>query len=330
MPIADVLMVDSSPTQADPGLAQREPPLSREVEVSPGISLACVKPEIAERVMAATGFRASSPRHRTAMYAFVRYDPPGREWDSDHEITKLLFLSHFVRANEAGFEYSARIVTAKTGDLTSIEPANVAPPFARAYCLAGARGLWLTQADAVTLRDLGAAYKRVYPLLTKSRVGVAVSAFAGTPFILFENQVALLLATILEGLVSTMPQRASRQFATRVPDLAREVELPELDRAWAEKTYSLRSKLAHGGPRLPSVGSPDRAIKTLELDETIAKLDELLRRILRKALLDDAFRGRVESIDTRLPVPGVGCPKCRSTDDTLIPVRCPSCQGSWR
>ncbi len=330
MPVADVLLFGANPLRLDPEARESTPPLSRAFEVAPGIQLAGVRDEIAAAVVANTRFRSPHPTDLSVMYGLVRYDPPGSTWDQDQAITKVLFLSHFVRANEGGFEFTARIWTDEKSRLVDLKPGDIAPPFARAYCGTASRRRWLTQADATLLRDLVEAYDRLHPALADTRLGLAVSTFGESPFVFHGRPRGLLLTTTLEGLVSTMPERAVKQFTTRVPALAAEVGLPQFDAYWADEVYKLRSKLAHGSSVLHSVVEADRQARRDEFSQTLTDLDELLRRILRKALTDPGFKDKIDNIDKAWPVAGRGCPACRSRDAGLLEVECPRCHNAWR
>jgi hypothetical protein len=329
MAVADVLLISNDALRYRTQEQEAEPPLSKVVEVSKGVQLAGIQPQISEPVMRVTGFRPWNPPFAPALYGFVRYEPPGSRWDEDDAISQALFLSHFVHAHDGGFEFTARIVTNDAGELIDLKPADTAPPFTRAYCCSHVQRRWLMQGEGLQLRDLIAAYTAVRPQLRGSRVGTAVSVYAESPFVYHGRPRALLLATTLEGLVSTATERATKQFTTRVPALAVEVGLERLDRNWAKEVYGLRSTLAHGGQLLPSAEEPHRLAELEGFNRTLTDIDELLRRVLCRALMDNAFREKVDNIDTHYPVPGRGCPSCRTTAPELLVVPCPKCQREW-
>lgn len=328
--LIDVILFSAEPAQRGGEQSWRFPPARFPVEVAPGIQWAGVRPEIATAVVRATRFRAPFPRDVPIMYGLVRSDPPGASWDEDDALSRVLFLSHFVHANEGGLEYSARLRTNDDGGLVDLYVGEIHPPFARAYCTSGAARRWLTQAEVNTLRDVVAAYARVKPSLADTKLGLAISTYAESPFVFHGRPRALLLVTTLEGLVNTMPDRSVKQFTTRAPALAAEVDLPQLDRRWAEATYRLRSTMAHGGSLLgPAADTTGRDEKLVAFNHTLTELDELLRRVLRRALLDDAFRERVMDPDKHWPVQGRGCPTCRGADPGLLRVECPRCRRKW-
>ena len=90
-------------------------------------------------------------------------------------------LSHFLHPHLAGFEFTARIETDERWQLTRIERADVAPPYARAYCVDQSRP-WLTQNEGAQLKRLLEAYEGAREALRETRVGAAVSSFAESHF----------------------------------------------------------------------------------------------------------------------------------------------------
>jgi hypothetical protein len=328
MAVADVLVFADHPLKDAPALRESEPPLSTPIEVTSGVSLAGIREDAATAIIARTGFREADRAGVNAMYALVRYDPPGSKWDQDQLISKVLFLSHFVTPHDGGFELTARLETDEKRRPTKVEPADIAPPFARAYCCPGVVRKWMTQKDGESLRHLVSAYDTVLPVLKDTRLGTAVSMFAESSFVYHGRLRGQLLTTILEGLVSTSTERAVKQFVVRVPALAAEVGLAQFDGEWAAAVYKLRSKLAHGSALLGPV-SDQHAEKIQDYHEKLGELDNLLRSVLRRGLLDHVFREWLATLDTHSPVPGRACPACRSAEPSLVPLTCPRCQAAW-
>lgn len=102
--------------------------------------------------------------------------------------------------------------------------------------------------------------------------------------------------------MNTSQDRAVKQFTTRVPALATEVGLPRLNGWWAERIYKMRSKLAHGQGILGSVDKHAQHTKRREFNDALIDLDELLRRVLRRALIDADFREQLENADQNWPI----------------------------
>lgn len=330
MPVADVLLFARDTVRYRTALAEREPPLSKMTEISPGIKLAGVDADVARAVFHVCKFRKLEPDGDAVMYGFVRYDPPGDRWDVDQSISKALYLSHFLHAHEGGFEFAARLETDEQRRLVHLEPANIVPSYARAYPCVGVQRRWLTQAEGEELSALIRGYDSARDYLADKRAGMAVSLFADSPFIYQGRPRAALLAAILEGLVSTSPERALKQFVVRVPALAGQVGLPHLDPEWALRMYKLRSKLAHGVPLFQSPQESDRRAATDEVNEAMQDMDELLRRLLKRALMEREFAERIHNVDMHWPVAGKGCAKCLVGDATLSPIQCPRCGSMWK
>lgn len=329
MPIFDVLLISNAPLRFRQALAVHELPLSEACDVGAGVQLAGVNRDVVNAVLRACKFRNLEWDGEGALYGLVREGPPGTSWDQDQSISRALFLSHFIHAHLGGFEFSARIETDDRGKLIRLEPADVSPAFARAYSCPGVQRLWLTQGEGSELKNLVQAYVEATTSLTNTHVGDAVSMFAESPFVFHGRPRVTLLAMALEGLVNRSPQRAVKQFTTRVPALASEVGLASLDKNWAERVYKLRSALAHGAPVLRADSNQERVSRVADLDAAMTDMDELLRRVLKRALLEGEFRDRLERIDEHWPVPGTGCPKCRAKDPELVPLQCPNCSARW-
>lgn len=330
MAVADVLLFADHPLKDAPALSKSEPPLSTQIEVAEGVHLAGIREDVAAAIVAETGFRRADRTGVNAVYALVRYDPPGHRWDQDQLISKVLYLSHFVVPHDGGFELTARIQTDEKRRPVKIEAADIAPPFARAYCCPGVNRRWMTQADGETLRTLVGAYNAVLSELKDTRLGMAVSMFAESPFVYHGRPRGQLLTAILEGLVSTSTERAVKQFTTRVPAIAAAVGLPKLDKDWADEVYKLRSKLAHGSALFGAVNEEEHAAKVGSYHEKLKEMDHLLRLVLRRGLTDSGFRDRLDKIDEHWPVPGRACPSCRSADAALVELTCPRCQQPWK
>jgi len=330
MPVIDVLLVPTASTFAQDELSAREPPLTRQTEVSPGIQLAAIRPAVAHAVYHVCRFRGVDPRSDQFMYGFVRYDPPGQRWDEDGAISKALFLSHLVQAHEAGFEFAARIETDSRSRVIGAIPATIVPAYTRAYCCGGVTRRWLTQDNADQLRTMVEAYDACRDYLSDKRLGMAVSLFGDSNFIFHGRPRAALLAAALEGLVCISPERALKQFTVRVPALASEVGVPKFDRAWADRIYKLRSKLAHG---VPLFQAPEREVRQRAIDEVdtaMTEMDDLLRRLIQRGMRDRAFAERVANVETHWPVAKNGCGACRAGDAGLVEIQCPRCGSKWR
>ncbi len=326
MTTADVLFFSAAPFRSNRRVADSELPLTAAIEVSPGLFLGPIDGDIANAVFHVCKFRDLEPEDKLPLYGFARENAPGEFWDADETIQKALYLSHIVHPHQGGFEFAARIKVEKkrVGDAKCWD---VLPSYARAYPCVGVSRRWLTQADGETLKALIAGYDASRDYLKDDRLGAAVSLYADSPFVYQGRPRAAILAAILEGLVSTDPERAFKQFVVRVPALADELGFSRFNKKWAENIYKLRNRLAHGTPLFESPDETHRRTVQKELEQAMLDMDELLRALLKRALMDRAFAERIVAVDTHWPVPRKGCATCRSKDTSLVPVFCPRCSS---
>jgi hypothetical protein len=107
----------------------------------------------------------------------------------------------------------------------------------------------------------------------------------------------------LEALLKTERHYATKQFRERAAALADELGIHGISENWAEEIYDARSDWVHGSsvklfaldPALgggPANPSESRAFRDL------ARVQDLLRAAIRRALKDAAFRARFESDDS--------------------------------
>lgn len=326
MTTADVLFFSSAPLRSNKRLAESEPPLTKSLEVSPGLYLGPVDEDIASAVFHVCKFRDLAPDEKTPMYGFARENAPGGFWDSDEVIQKALYLSHIVQPHQGGFEFAARIQVEKK-KVQDAKCWDVLPSYARAYPCVGVKRRWLTQEDGDTLKELIAGYNASRDYLKDKRLGAAVSLYTDSPFIYQGRPRAALLAAILEGLVSTDPERAFKQFTVRVTAIAAELRLGQYNKKWAEDIYKLRSRLAHGSPLFESPEEVHRRTVQKEIEQVTLDMDELLRALLKRSLREREFAERIVAVDEHWPVMKKGCVTCRSKDGSLVPVFCPRCSS---
>jgi hypothetical protein len=328
----DFLLVRTPDSTEGHGTSRYVSPASSPFEVAPGIQWGRVRPDIAAHIVEVTHYREPFEHTETLTHGFVRLRTPVPGWDDDNKLTRLLFLSHLVQPNRGGFEYSARLVTNEQDEIKHCYVGNAPPFYGRTALPIDVEGRWwLTDRDMGRLRDLSAAYDRVRPTLADTKLGLAISTYAETPFMHNIRSRGLLLLTMLEGLVNTGNKRATKQFTCRVKALAKEVGFTEVDREWADKLYSVRSTLAHGD--LMYSRAPDAAARNglqAHYLERLEVADALLRFVMQKALLEDDFRKKVLNPDDhwKVPLQVEGCPTCRAGNAKLTIVQC-TCGRKW-
>jgi hypothetical protein len=97
----------------------------------------------------------------------------------------------------------------------------------------------------------------------------------------------------LESLLNTNRVQLTRQIVTRIPLLAAEVGVNDVDEAFADEMYDHRSRAAHGEQvPLPSA-APEQAFGGGQIDAEylarVALLQDVRRAATRKAIEDPAF-----------------------------------------
>lgn len=249
-------------------------------------------------------------------YSFVReidpavYDDHPFSWDDDHLVFYAMVLSRLVRDNGYSLEYAARIVDHEDG-AKQVIPVN-ASISTRTYRLRNGRD-WLTADEADELRQLIADCLPVkdnlpWPVIHALNIG------EDAVHLRIIQRSLLLIATGLEGLVQSSPYDVSRQFRERVPRLAAEVGVAEVDEEYASELYTARSEAAHGAPvgmfRVqvePAAGEdepelpqaePEPPEAELEPAAMIARAQDLVRATVRKAIQDADFRAVFQSAGT--------------------------------
>lgn len=247
-----------------------------------------------------------SVRQFSARYAYV-YEPSDDAvaenpygWDPYGRILAALHLSRLVRDNADSMEYAARIVDYDDGQQQVIPRHDC--ELGRAYRLGAGRD-WLDVDDAQTLRHLLDAYWNLEGQLP----GRVRRALRRTAHLATERYVDDRLAEIaiaLESLVNAGPGRVSRQFVDRVSVLGGELDVAGVSKNFARKMYRARSEGLHGGDvALFEHGS---ATPRNEALDQAARLEAVLRRAVRRALEDPAFRARFNddaTVDAWCPIP---------------------------
>ena len=109
------------------------------------------------------------------------------------------------------------------------------------------------------------------------------------------------LVSALEGLVNTDKNSVMKQFTTRVPLLARELDVEGVSKNFCRKMYEARSQGAHGSDIDMFAAGADRPAAVAK----VARLQAVLRRAVRRGIEDPEFRAVFDddaSIKARWPV----------------------------
>ena len=236
--------------------------------------------DLADRVMNAcepAGENFEPVRQFSQLYTFVRRNLPteySHHWDADTRLQSCVALSRLVKPTSVGFEYSAQLVLDSTDEIVSIVPGAVVGFGARAWIASDGQEDWFVQQDIEALKRLWS--QPVFPL-PPGRIARAFwyhEYAARTEFMAVRWT---LVCTGIESLVNTGPGRATKQFVTRMPELAERFCGLEVSHSKAGRMYELRSKVAHG----VVLGALDPATRALDFD-----LETTLRTTLLNALID--------------------------------------------
>ena len=108
----------------------------------------------------------------------------------------------------------------------------------------------------------------------------------------------LLISSAMEALINTSGDHITKQFVKRSMCLANFVGGITYTTKDAEKIYNYRSKISHG--QMKRIDGLDEKEK-----DAYAKIEELIRRCLKKSILDPTFASifnTEESINKKLPI----------------------------
>ncbi|MGH2714900.1 MAG: hypothetical protein ACRDM7_13625 [Thermoleophilaceae bacterium] len=239
-------------------------------------------------------------RQFSCRYAFRVEHSPEEErherWDPENIIYEAVALSRLARDNAYSTEYAARVVEYENGEL-SVRPFD--GDLSRyAYSLGQDRD-WLDAEGAANLAALLAVFwSDEHELPERVR-----DALWLTERLTHEHFVDIAvpgLVAALERLISTSKEQVTRQFKTRVPELAKELGVPGVSRTLCGQIYAARSQGAHGSA-IDLLAAP-RADANVQ---KVAKMQTVLHAAVRRAIEDPAFRAVLAddaAIRSRWPV----------------------------
>ena len=317
--IRDVLVVPTTHVEGDYPGEHEQPAGDPPVELAAGMTLEDLAVEDSGLVMNACSQRGHyflGVRQFGARYTFVReidaavYEDARFGWDDGNLIFYAMVLSRLVRDNGHSLEYAARIVDHEDG-MQQVIPVN-APGFVATYRLRRNRD-WLTANEAVELRQLLADHSPVKDTLPW-KVIHALNLSEDAVHLRILQRALLLISTALEVLIQSHPDKVSKQFRERLPQLAAEVGVGDVDEQFARDLYTARSEAAHGSPvsmfhvdSEPAAedeepaqphGEPEPPEAEVDVAAPLALAQDLLRAATRRAIQDPAFRQIFDSPQT--------------------------------
>lgn len=221
----------------------------------------------------------SGQRKFDQLYSFVRHNPPNPNeplWDSDQRLQNCIALSRIVHPTSISFRHAARVITNQDGSLNKIIPGPVSGLGAHAFVVDEDSNC-LTESDAEDLKKLIEAFEKKPP---KDPIARAMWLLEYA-FRIYEIDVRwTLIATGIEALIHTDRHASTKQFVERIQKLSIDVGAGTIKEAEAKDMYHRRSSLAHG-----------QGLEGLTQKKKILykKMEEILRRTIRKSILDQPF-----------------------------------------
>lgn len=230
------------------------------------------------------------------LYSFVREkdgfaDP--YQWDEDSRLQVCVAISRLVLPTTVSLRYVGRIRYNSDSSIADISPANIKGVGIDTFPASPPQRDWLTEADAVRLRDL---LQKLHSSLLPDRASRALWYHEYAVRTYYVEIRWILVATGLEALVHVEQYGSTRQFKCRVSQLATELGVPGLGISEAEKAYVHRSRLAHG-QQLGQLSNPDRQL--------YESMETTLRLAIVRAIEDDEFASVLkdsEKIKKRWPI----------------------------
>jgi hypothetical protein len=284
----------------------REEGESPPVELGRGVRIDRLVPEDADLVMNACtprGHYFSPIRQFGQRYSFVldvdlaKYEEQPFRWDRDDLIYDALSLSRLVRDNGYSTQYAARITDYEDGMQTVSY--TLAAESKHIYRLRRDRE-WLDLAEGAELRDLLAAYWGASGQLPR-RVTRGMWRTEYASWLKWADLVLPTLVGGLEALLKTERHHSTHQFKLRVPALAEEVGIQDVDADFCERIYDARSEWVHGthvqlfatGQEAQQAAGTQQGPQTAEqwsVFEEVARVQDVLRRAVRRCIEDQEFR----------------------------------------
>jgi len=226
-------------------------------------------------------------------YAFVREKSgPGEpyKWDTDSRLQMCVALSRLVQPTSVSLRNSARVRYNSDSTVSDISMSDISAVGIDTVLARNPQRDWLTEDEAVRLREL---IKRVDSSALPDRASRALWYHEYAARTYYVEVRWNLVSTALEALVHVEKFMSTRQFKSRVSQLAQELGVTGFGVAEAERAYDLRSRLAHG-QSLGGISDPDRALyESMELTLRLAILrsteDDQFAAILRN---DEEIRKR--------------------------------------
>jgi len=186
-------------------------------------------------------------------------------------------LSRLVHPTSVSLRYAGRIRYNSDSSISDISPAYIKGVGVDTFLDSAPKRDWLTEADAIRLRNL---LPNLYSSAVPERVSRALWFHEYAVRTYYVELRWTLIATGLEALVHTDRHGSTRQFKVRVSQLAKENGIPGMGVSEAEIAYLHRSTVAHG-QRLEQLSDSDKRLYNA--------METTLRLTILRALEDHSF-----------------------------------------
>jgi len=260
--------------------------------------------EIVMRACTPRGHNFAPVRQFGQRYTFIldidpqRWETEPYRWDPDNVLYDALAMSRLVRDSAFSLEYASRIITWEDGKQVVTWTRG---PQTNAFTVRHERD-WLSYEEAEELARLLDAYWAAKDDLPQ-RVTRAMWRAEYASSIRWGDVSLPTNVSGLEALLKTERGYATKQFRERATALAHELGITGVSEEWAEQIYDARSDWAHGSSvRLfamdPALaGGPTNPTESQAFRD-LAKVQDLLRAAIRRAVEDEEFRARFASDDS--------------------------------
>jgi len=273
---------DADFNQANLEIRTSFPPIQHRLVISNDVLIDILSREERQKIFSACeprGFNFNSSRLFGQLYSFIRINPPEPtllKWDSDERLQLCIGLSRIIHPTTISFEYSSRVRYEDT-NILEIIPGSIAGFGAKSWVATEEHRNWLTETEGNELSSLFRAYLSAdLPKRIKGALWYLEYAFR-TYFIDLRWPI---ICIALEYLIHTDRTQSTKQFSFRTARLAEEIRLENFNEGIANEAYNMRSKLVHG-QLLRDLGEYKMGL--------YEKIEELLRLVIKKAILDNAF-----------------------------------------
>jgi len=290
MNIKDVaVFINAYYQKANQELKESFPPIRNKLIIDENIFIDKLPSEVCRKIYSdckPKGFSDATPQFGQ-LYSFIRDNAPESpplEWDSDERLQLCIALSRIIHPTTINFEYSARIKY-ENDNIREIIPGPVSDFGAHAWVTRESHRNWLTENEGKELAILVKAYNNAeLPKRVKQALWILEYVFR-TYYIDIRWP---LICIGLESLIHTDKYKSTKQFSCRVSKLAKEVGKSDFTEIIAEDAYTARSTVVHG-----------QLINGLEEYklELYEALEEILRLILKKSILNNSFAYIFSSTD---------------------------------